>query len=222
MWTMAAAVASRLPALVRTVFSAPARPQVVFVLGGPGAGKGTQCSRLVAEAGFVHLSAGELLRAERKSGTPTAELINAVINRGEIVPGEITTGLLKRAMEKSCEEGKRYFLIDGFPRNDDNCHHWDAVVGDTADVKMVLFLDCSMEDCTKRVLARASETAGAQQRSDDNIEVLQKRFKTYNEQSRPVIEAYSAKGLVYRVDAGRPVDDVYADVMTGIHDKVLA
>lgn len=96
--------------------------QVVFVLGGPGAGKGTQCSRLVAEAGFVHLSAGELLRAERKSGTPTAELINAVINRGEIVPGEITTGLLKRAMEKSCEEGKRYFLIDGFPRNDDNCH----------------------------------------------------------------------------------------------------
>ena len=104
---------------------------MVFVLGGPGAGKGTQCARLVAEEGFVHLSAGDLLRAERKSGSDTAELINSVINRGEIVPGEITTGLIKRAMEKLCAEGKQYFLIDGFPRNDDNCvrtYHWGKLV----------------------------------------------------------------------------------------------
>jgi hypothetical protein len=93
----------------------------VFVLGGPGAGKGTQCALLVQRLGFVHLSAGDLLRAERLSGSPTAALINEIINRGDIVPGEITTGLLKNAMESAAQrEGKRYFLIDGFPRNEDN------------------------------------------------------------------------------------------------------
>eukprot|EP00037_Helgoeca_nana_P012590 m.114976 g.114976 ORF g.114976 m.114976 type:complete len:223 (+) comp21532_c0_seq3:87-755(+) len=222
MWSIASAVAWRLPGLIRTAFTTASRPQVVFVLGGPGAGKGTQCARLVAEAGFVHLSAGELLRAERQSGSSTAALIESVINRGEIVPGEITTGLLKQAMEKSCVTGKHFFLIDGFPRNDDNCHHWNQVVGDSADVKMVLFLDCSMEVCRDRVLERARATVGAAQRSDDNEEVLQKRFKTYAAQSRPVIDAYESKGLVCRVDAGRPVDDVFADVMSAIQEKVLS
>jgi len=76
------------------------RPQVVFVLGGPGSGKGTQCANIVREYGFVHLSAGDLLREERKAGGTTGELIDKCIVEGTIVPVEITIGLLKKSNGK--------------------------------------------------------------------------------------------------------------------------
>merc|ERR1712010_75341 len=98
---------------------AAARPVAFFVLGGPGAGKGTQCAKLVEHYGFTHLSAGDLLRAERKSGSENATLINNYINEGKIVPVEITVNLIKNAMEAVLPECNR-FLIDGFPRNTDN------------------------------------------------------------------------------------------------------
>ena len=83
---------------------------------GPGSGKGTVCGKLVSEHGFVHLSAGDLLRAERDSGSPDGELINNIILEGKIVPVEITVNLIKKAMEKNGWSSKK-FLIDGFPRN---------------------------------------------------------------------------------------------------------
>lgn len=89
------------------------------VFSGPGAGKGTQCAKLVEHHGFVHLSAGDLLRAEKASGSETAELIAKIIAEGAIVPVAITCGLIKKAMElNGWASGK--FLVDGFPRNDDN------------------------------------------------------------------------------------------------------
>ena len=74
------------------------KPVCYFVLGGPGSGKGTVCASLVADHGFVHLSAGDLLRAERNSGSENAELINSIILKGEIVPVDITVNLIKNAM----------------------------------------------------------------------------------------------------------------------------
>ena len=91
--------------------------RVSFVLGGPAAGKSTQCQKLVEEYGCVHLSAGDLLREERASGSETAELIESYIKEGAIVPVEITLNLIKKAMEQSTANR---FLIDGFPRNEDN------------------------------------------------------------------------------------------------------
>ena len=90
-----------------------------FVLGLPGAGKGTQCARLVEEYGFVHLSAGDLLRKERQSGSENADMINKICLAGKIVPSTITCGLLKKAMQDAGWDSKK-FLIDGYPRNDDN------------------------------------------------------------------------------------------------------
>lgn len=95
------------------IVQSPPLMQVVFVLGGPGSGKGTNCERIVKDFGYVHLSAGDLLRAERASGSELAEMINTYIKEGKIVPAEVTVRLLKAAMEK-CETKK--FLIDGFPR----------------------------------------------------------------------------------------------------------
>merc|ERR1712217_484321 len=89
------------------------KPNVVFVLGGPGAGKGTQCSNLVKDFGVVHLSAGDLLRAERNSGSADAELINNYIKEGKIVPVEITVGLIKRAMRKEMAQNLWRYFCDG-------------------------------------------------------------------------------------------------------------
>ena len=100
-------------------------PQIVFVLGGPGSGKGTQCSRIVERFDFVHLSAGDLLRAEKSTGSPSAELINRCISEGKIVPVEVTVNLIKKAIRSS---GKNRFLIDGFPRNEENLNGWNQAM----------------------------------------------------------------------------------------------
>ncbi|KAJ6827020.1 putative UMP-CMP kinase 3 isoform X1 [Iris pallida] len=90
---------------------------VVFVLGGPGSGKGTQCANIVEHFGFTHLSAGDLLRAEIKSGSENGAMIQNMIKEGKIVPSEVTIKLLQRAMLESDNDK---FLIDGFPRNEEN------------------------------------------------------------------------------------------------------
>ena len=95
---LAAAVQASKP---RTRVPTKPKPRVLFILGGPGAGKGTQCALLAAEYGFVHLSAGDLLREERLRGGPQAELIETTIREGKIVPVEITVRLIKAAMDAS-------------------------------------------------------------------------------------------------------------------------
>lgn len=124
---------------------AMSKPQVVFVLGGPGAGKGTQCSNIVSKFGFVHLSAGDLLRAEcSKPDSTFGELINTHIKNGTIVPVEITCKLIQNAMEASAANR---FLIDGFPRNKENMLGWNKAIGDQVNLLFVLFLDCPQDVC---------------------------------------------------------------------------
>lgn len=100
---------------------------ILFIFFVSGAGKGTQCSKIEQEFGFVHLSAGNLLRAERNSGSKNAELINNYIKEGKIVPVEITVGLIKKAMKEKMCESKTVFIIDGFPRNINNYNGWNKV-----------------------------------------------------------------------------------------------
>lgn len=110
-------------------------PKVIFVLGGPGAGKGTQCERLARDFGMSHLSAGELLRRERESGSADGELIENCIRNGVIVPVRITLSLLRRALETSaCSR----FLVDGFPRNADNLEGWDSTMTGVCDVETMI------------------------------------------------------------------------------------
>lgn len=182
-------------------------PEVVFVLGAPGAGKGTQCSLISKEFGFVHLSAGDLLREERqRPGSEYGEMIEEKIRNGEIVPVEVTCSLIHKAMLKS---GKTQFLIDGFPRNKDNLEGWQKVMSDKAKLLFVLFFECSREVCTQRCLNRGAAGSG---RSDDNLESLKKRFNTYLNDTMPIIEHYDAQGLVRRVNSENPPEEVFKDV----------
>ncbi|XP_038876172.1 UMP-CMP kinase 3-like isoform X3 [Benincasa hispida] len=191
--------------------AAEKKPTVVFVLGGPGSGKGTQCAYIVEHFGFTHFSAGDLLRAEIKSGSENGLMIKSMINEGKIVPSDVTVNLLQKAMEES---GNDKFLIDGFPRNDENRAAFEAVTG--LEPAFVLFFDCPEEEMERRILKRN------QGRDDDNIETIRKRFKVFLESSLPVVQYYESIGKVHKIDAARPVEDVFEsvkDVFTSINEK---
>ncbi|KAF7223293.1 UMP-CMP kinase isoform X2 [Nothobranchius furzeri] len=201
----------RVPSVL-TRRSVMTKPNVVFVLGGPGAGKGTQCSKIVETYKCTHLSAGDLLREERcRAESKDGQLIDAYIKEGKIVPVEITINLLRKAMEETMQKdsSKSCFLIDGFPRNEDNLHGWTRVMDGKAKVKFVLFFDCGTEVCINRCLERGKSSG----RTDDNRESLEKRIQTYQQSTRPIIQLYEKQGKVRTVDASRPVDEVFADVM---------
>ncbi|CAF4788161.1 unnamed protein product [Pieris macdunnoughi] len=197
---------NRLFGPVRT-YIAKMLPEVVFVLGAPGAGKGTQCTFISKEFGFIHLSAGDLLREERqRPGSEYGEMIEEKIRNGEIVPVEVTCSLIHKAMEKS---GKSRFLIDGFPRNKDNLEGWERVMSDKTKLLFVLFFECSRDLCTDRCLGRGAAGSG---RSDDNIESLKKRFNTYLNDTMPIIDHYDKQDLVCRINAEVSPQEVFADV----------
>ncbi|CAG0895766.1 unnamed protein product [Darwinula stevensoni] len=185
------------------------KPQVVFVLGAPGAGKGTQCANIVQDFNFVHLSAGDLLREERnRPGSEFGEMIENCIAQGTIVPVEVTCSLLERAMQES---GKSKFLIDGFPRNEDNLTGWERQMHDKADVRLVLSFDCSEEVCTRRCLDRGAAGSG---RIDDNAESLKKRFDTFYNSTMPIIQHYEKLNLLRKIDGDKAPDEVFQEVKT--------
>ncbi|KAL2165118.1 hypothetical protein VTH06DRAFT_414 [Thermothelomyces fergusii] len=183
----------------------PADVTVLFVLGGPGAGKGTQCARLVRDFHFKHLSAGDLLRAEQdRPGSQYGQLIRDCIKNGEIVPMEVTVALLEKAMrETMATTGTRKFLIDGFPRKMDQAVKFEEVV---CPARLVLFYDCPEAEMERRLLERG-KTSG---RADDNAESIRKRFRTFVETSMPVVDAFDREGRVIKVDATATPDEVYA------------
>ncbi|XP_068620295.1 UMP-CMP kinase-like [Battus philenor] len=182
-------------------------PEVVFVLGAPGAGKGTQCSLISKHYGFVHLSAGDLLREERqRPGSLYGEMIEEKIRNGEIVPVEVTCSLIYQAMQKC---GKSRFLIDGFPRNKDNLDGWNRVMSDKTKLLFVLFFECPQNLCTERCLGRGAAGSG---RSDDNLESLKKRFNTYINDTMPIINHYEELGLVKRINAESVPEEVFKGV----------
>ncbi|KAK6343979.1 hypothetical protein TWF696_007630 [Orbilia brochopaga] len=195
------------------IFS-PEAVKVIFVLGGPGVGKGTQCANLVKDYHFVHLSAGDLLREEQsRSGTEYGELIKTYIKEGKIVPMEVTIVLLENAMKRSIAAGKHKFLIDGFPRQMDQALKFEDVVVPS---QFTLFFDCDEETMTKRITERG-KTSG---RSDDNPESMLKRFRTFKETSMPVVNYFDGLKKVVKIDGAKSVDAVYADVKAHVADRL--
>lgn len=198
---------------------------VIFVLGGPGAGKGTQCERLVRDYGFAHLSAGDLLRAEQnRPGSQFGEMIKTYIKEGQIVPMEVTVKLLENAMRDSFasppttapdawQGGKGRFLIDGFPRKMDQALKFDEAVCQSS---FVLFFNTSEEVMLGRLLERG-KTSG---RADDNKESIVKRFRTFVDTSMPVVDYYRARGKVVEVDSSPPVDEVYGHVRVAMDERL--
>ena len=141
-------------------------PNVVFVLGGPGAGKGTMCELAELQLGWVHLSTGDLLRSERQNSSPNASVVEEFVAAGKLVPNEIIVTLLKDAMERIIRmTGKTNFLLDGFPRSPANLTAWQQIFGDQSDLPTMLYFECPFAVLEKRILGRAPFTG----RVDDNV-----------------------------------------------------
>ncbi|KAF8662309.1 hypothetical protein HU200_056517 [Digitaria exilis] len=174
---------------------------IVFVIGGPGSGKGTQCSMIVKHFGFTHLSAGDLLREEAKSDTEQGMMVKNLMHEGKLVPSELIVKLLLKAMLQS---GNDKFLVDGFPRNEENRQAYDKIIG--IEPELVLFIDCSKEEMERRILNRN------QGRDDDNIDTVRRRFEVFQESTLPVVQHYEKTGKLRRVDGAKSADAVFEDV----------
>ena len=185
---------------------------VIFVLGGPGSGKGTQCSKIVKDYNFAHLSAGDLLRAEQnREGSEYGDLIRSYIKSGQIVPQEITIALLKNAMQSEIDKGTNHFLIDGFPRKMDQALTFEETVVPS---KFTLFFECPETVMLERLMSRG-KTSG---RDDDNIDSIRKRFRVFIDQSMPVVNYFDNAGKVAKLQCDEPVDAVYARVQKKLED----
>ena len=182
-------------------------PQVVFVLGGPGTGKGTMCELAESQLGWTHLSTGVLLRAEREAGGPTAATIEEFMTAGKLVPNEITVTLLKNAMENITRTtGKTNFLLDGFPRSQDNLEAWYEIFGRDSELPKMLYFECPYSVLEQRVLGRAKFSG----RSDDNVESMKLRFDTFKAETLPLVEYFKSKNKCVEIDTGQGREAVYA------------
>jgi len=197
--------------------------KVVYVLGGPGVGKGTQCANLVRDYGFVHLSAGDLLRAEQnREGSEYGDLIKQNIREGTLVPMEVIIKLIENAIKEELEkphpdqvgweDGRGRFLLDGFPREMNQALKFDETV---CLPSYVLFFALT-EDV---MLQRLTERGKTSEREDDNEESIKKRFHTFEDESMPVIDYYRKKGKVVEVDASPSADEVYKTVKVRVDEQ---
>merc|ERR1712179_494780 len=169
----------------------------VWVIGGPGSGKGTQCSLLRSAYSYGHLSTGDLLRSEVLAGTERWVRLFEIIRAGELAPDDEVIALLSAAMEEQ-PEAKGFFL-DGFPANvtqaklcqDMIGKPWKVVVLDLPEVVMVRRL-----------------TDG--ENFNDTDETIKKRIQTYSEETQPLIDAFS--DIAIKVNADRKAEEVFADL----------
>jgi adenylate kinase len=171
--------------------------QRLLFLGPPGAGKGTQAQRLAASHGLLHLSTGDLLRAEVEAGTPLGQEAQAVMARGELVSDALVLAIVRHRLEG--HQGG--WLLDGFPRNLTQAVALDVLLAELGQsIEQVLLMELEDQVLLQRLLARG--------RADDNADVIRHRLHVYREQTAPLIAHYQELGLLQAVDASGSVEEI--------------
>ena len=214
------------------------KPNIIVLLGAPGAGKGTQAVRLSAACGIPHISTGDLFRANLKAGTPLGEKAKGYMNQGQLVPDELVLDMLfDRVGEPDCQEG---YLLDGFPRTLAQAEALDRALeerlGPGNHLRVVnLEVDEStiVTRASGRLLCRGCDriahleysppaTSGVcdacggelYQREDDKPEVVRERLAVYHKQTAPLVGYYKNKGVLTTVDGERTPDEVFKDLQS--------
>ncbi len=180
----------------------------IVLFGPPGAGKGTQSERLIDKYKLIHLSTGDILRAERKEGTPLGQKANEYISKGELVPDDIVIGMVANKINENLDA--KGFIFDGFPRTVTQGKALDEMLHKTGHpINKMLALEVDEDELTKRLLLRG-ETSG---RADDQDEAtIRNRFKVYNDETLPLKEFYKAQGKYYGVDGMNSIEMVFDDL----------
>lgn len=207
----------------------------IILLGPPGAGKGTQASKLVADRGMVQLSTGDMLRAAVKAGTPIGLKAKAVMDAGELVSDEIVSGLIGEKLDSmKASEGA---IFDGYPRTEAQAHSLDEILaGRGRSLDHVIELEVDEDALVERITGRFTcancgegyhdkfkqpKAAGVcdvcgstefKRRPDDNEETVRTRMAEYRAKTAPILPIYEARGLVQRVDGMADMGDVAAAI----------
>jgi adenylate kinase len=185
----------------------------LILLGPPGAGKGTQSSRLEQKYGIPQLSTGDMLRAAVKAGTPVGLQAKAVMDAGGLVSDEIVVGIIAaRIEEPDCAKG---FILDGFPRTVAQAKALDAMLKSKhKELDAVIELVVDDQILLSRIEGRARETvaAGGVVRADDNPDAFKKRLEQYHQLTAPVSDYYRSVGELRTVDGMAAIDAVTAEI----------
>ncbi|RHB48211.1 adenylate kinase [Exiguobacterium sp. AM39-5BH] len=206
----------------------------LVLMGLPGAGKGTQAAKIVEEYQIPHISTGDMFRAAIKGGTPLGKEAKSFMDKGELVPDEVTIGIVRERLSQ--DDTKNGFLLDGFPRTVAQAEALESLLKDLGkQIDHVVNIDVDAEILVPRLTGRwICPTCGAtyhvifnppkvegicdvdgstlMQREDDKEETVRRRLDVNIEQSKPLIDFYAEKGYLRTLDGDRPIDVVYADV----------
>ena len=202
----------------------------IILLGAPGAGKGTQATRLAEKYQIPHVSTGDIFRANIKNATPIGVVAKSYIDKGQLVPDEVTVEIVKqRLAEKDCEKG---FLLDGFPRNTFQAQELDGF----ANVEKVVNISVDINKLVKRITGRRVCQCGESyhvdflngrtdcekcgkplyQRADDNEATVCERLAVYEKQTAPLIEYYEKAGKLVSVNGDQDISKVFEDIVNSL------
>lgn len=200
----------------------------LVLLGAPGAGKGTQAQKLVAEFGFAHISTGDLLRSAVAAQTPLGLQVKEIMAQGKLVSDDIVIKLVQERL--ACDDAKKGFILDGFPRTIDQAVALDELLSSLSiTLDAALYVNVATEAIIKRLSSRRTckscgYTAGADttvcpscasemiQRPDDTPEAIQIRLDAYHKQTAPLVSFYEDACKLKEVDGDADPDVVYAEV----------
>jgi len=215
----------------------------VVLLGAPGAGKGTQCKRIVGRYGVSHLSSGDILRRHRAEGSELGKKAQAYMDSGALVPDDLVVEMMAEEIKKAPEAG---FVLDGFPRTVNQAIELDETL-ESIDCKIDIVVNLQVDE--QNVLARMTgrrscpkcgavyhvenmrpkvegkcDHDGAElvQRPDDSAEVVANRLRTYHLQTKPVVDYYREKSTVFDVDANKEADETSGLILDRLDALVKA
>ena len=206
----------------------------LLIMGLPGAGKGTQAAKIVEEFGVAHISTGDMFRAAMANQTEMGTLAKSFIDKGELVPDEVTNGIVKERLAQD-DIKEKGFLLDGFPRTIEQAHALDQILVDLGlKLEGVINIEvdpsCLLERLSGRIIHRETgetyhkvfnppadyKEEDYYQREDDKPETVKRRLDVNIAQGEPIIAHYREHGLVSDIQGNQDIDDVFADVKKAI------
>ena len=206
----------------------------LLIMGLPGAGKGTQAAKIVEEFGVAHISTGDMFRAAMANQTEMGTLAKSFIDKGELVPDEVTNGIVKERLAQD-DIKEKGFLLDGCPRTIEQAHALDQILVDLGlELDGVINIEvdpsCLLERLSGRIIHRETgetyhkvfnppadyKEEDYYQREDDKPETVKRRLDVNIAQGEPIIAHYRELGLVSDIQGNQDIEDVFADVKKAI------